>query len=338
MITVLTVIESIFRTGGGAALAADSSIAPFLTPAQRGHLALDPGTPARPDRFRAVLETVSALHAAGVPILAGTDALNPGATHGASLHREIELLVDAGLRPVDALRAATATAADAFGLADRGRIAPGRKADVILVRGDPTREVRTTRELEAIWKDGVRFERQRAAPAPADRPRVTPRLLTGFEDLTAESLAASGWVPSTDAMAGGNSTVELSVTAEGADQSGGALRITGEIASGFAFPWAGVMISLGSGMMQPVDASDIRALVFDARGEGKTYRVMAFAENLGRVPATVGFDAAGDWSRIEILLESFRGLDATGAMAFLIGGPADLGPFRLEIDNVELQD
>ena len=239
---------------------------------------------------------------------------------------------------MDALRAATATAADAFGLADRGRIAPGRKADLVLVRGDPTREVRTTRELEAIWKDGVRFERRRAQAPSVGRPKVTPRLLTGFEDLTTDTLAANGWVPSNDTTAGGNSAVELSVTTDGADRSDGALRITGEIASGFAFPWAGVMISLAPGVMQPVDASDIRTLVFHARGEGKTYRVMAFAESLGRVPATVGFDAAGDWSRIEIPLESFPGLDPTGAMAFLIGGPADLGSFRLEIDNVELRD
>ena len=337
IVPTLTVLESGFQTGGAAELAADSSLAPFLTFAQRSSLALDPGTPARPDRFQAVLETVGALHAAGVPILAGTDSLNPGTAHGASLHREMELLVDAGLSPLDALRAATATAADAFGLADRGRIAPGRKADVILVRGDPTREIRTTRELEAIWKDGVRFERRRAQ-APSGRPKVTPRLLTGFEDLTTDTLAANGWVPSTDAMAGGNSVVELSVTTDGADQSRRALGITGEIASGFAFPWAGVMINLGPGTRQPVDASDIRALVFHARGEGKTYRVMGFAESLGPVPAMVGFDAAGDWSRIEIPLESFPGLDPTGAMAFLIGGPADLGPFRLEIDNVELRD
>lgn len=337
VVPTLAIAETLFQTGGAAELMADSSIAPFLTPAQRGSLALDPGMPARPERFQAVLETVGALHAAGVPILAGTDSLNPGTAHGASLHREIELLVNAGLRPVDALRAATGAAADAFGLADRGRIAPGRKADVILVRGDPTREVRTTRELEAIWKDGVRFER-RQAQAPVGRPKVTPRLLTGFEDLTTDTLAANGWLPSTDTMAGGNSAVELSVTTGGADRSDGALGITGEIASGFAFPWAGVMINLGPATMQPVDASDIRALVFHARGEGKTYRVMAFAESLGRVPATVGFDAAGDWSRIEIPLESFPGLDPTGAMAFLIGGPADLGPFRLEIDDVELRD
>ena len=337
VVPTLAVAETFFRTRGAAELAADPAIAPFLTVAQRSSLALDVGTLARPDRYQAVLETVGALHAAGVPILAGTDSLNPGTAHGASLHREMEQLVNAGLSPVEALRAATAAAADAFGLADRGRIAPGRKADLILVRGDPTREIRATRELEAIWKDGVRFERQRAQ-APVGRPRVTPRLLTGFEDVTTDTLAANGWLPSTDTMAGGNSAVELSVTPDGADRSAGALRITGEMASGFAFPWAGVMISLGPGMMQPVDASDIARLVFDARGEGRTYRVMAFAESLGRVPATVGFDASGDWSRIEIPLESFPSLDPSGAIAFLIGGPADLGPFRLEIDNVELRD
>lgn len=70
------------------------------------------------------------------------------------------------------------------------------------------------------------------------------------------------------------------------------------IAAGFPAPWAGVMIGLAPGMMQPVDASDITALVFDARGEGGRYRVLALAESLGPVPATIEFAAGpvGDGS------------------------------------------
>ena len=67
----------------------------------------------------------------GVTILAGTDAGNPGTTHGASMHGELELLVRAGLSPAEALNAATAATARAFGLDDRGRIAPGLRADLV---------------------------------------------------------------------------------------------------------------------------------------------------------------------------------------------------------------
>ena len=97
------------------------------------------------------------------------------------------------------------------------------------------------------------------------------------------------------------------------------------------------MIGLAPGIMQPVDASDITALVFDARGEGATYRVLAFAESLGPMPATVEFTVDAGWRRIAVPLGGIDGLDPTGAMGFLISGPGALGPFRLEIDNVELR-
>ena len=337
VIPTLTVTESLLDMGGGAELAADPRIAPFLTPAQAGGLRSGFGGSPSPDAMRSVLDRVGALHAAGVPLLAGSDAPNPGTAHGASVYRELELLVRAGLSPFEALRAATAVPADAFGLDDRGRIVPGMKADLVLVRGDATRDVAATRDLAGIWKDGVRVERVRPEAVLPGRPRIAPRVLTDFEDLTSDDLAASGWIPSTDAMFGGGSTVDLRVTAAGGDGAGGALVISGEIAAGFPAPWAGVMIGLAPGMMQPVDASDITALVFDARGEGATYRVLAFAESLGPMPATIEFTSDAGWRRIVVPLGGIDGLDPTGAMGFLISGPGTLGPFRLEVDNVELR-
>ena len=337
VIPTLAITETILGMGGGAELAADARVTPFLTPAQGGGLRSGFGGPARPDAMRTVLDRVGALHAAGVPLLAGSDAPNPGSAHGASVHREIELLVRAGLSPVEALHAATAAPADAFGLDDRGRIAPGLKADLVLVRGDATRDVLATRDLAGIWKDGVRVERVRPEVVPSGRPRIAPRVLTDFEDLSSDALPAAGWIPLTDTMFGGASTVDLRVTTNAEDGSGGALAISGEIAGGFPAPWAGVMVNLAPGMMQPVDAGDITALVFDARGEGITYRVLAFAESLGPGPATIEFTAGAGWRRIVIPLGGIDGLDPTGAMGFLIGGPVDLGPFRLEIDNVELR-
>jgi imidazolonepropionase-like amidohydrolase len=109
------------------------------------------------DRARA---SVTALHEAGVPILAGTDANQaPGVpaavSHGESLHRELELLVDAGLSTVDALRAATVLPAEHFGLPDRGVIEPGRRADLILIDGDPVQDIKATRSIRRIWCGGT---------------------------------------------------------------------------------------------------------------------------------------------------------------------------------------
>ncbi|GAA0492061.1 hypothetical protein Ade02nite_21760 [Paractinoplanes deccanensis] len=108
-----------------------------------------------------VLRSVKALHDAGVDLLAGTDAapfplpFMAGVAHGASLHHELQYLVRAGLTPVEALRAATSTPARLFGLDDRGRIAPGLRADVLLVDGDPTTQIDDTLNLRTVWRRGT---------------------------------------------------------------------------------------------------------------------------------------------------------------------------------------
>lgn len=110
--------------------------------------------------FASSLRTVGALHRAGVPILAGTDTAVPeeehgGLAQGASLHHELQLLVQAGLSPVEALRAATAVPAHRFGLDDRGVIRDGARADLVLVDGDPTTEITDTLATRAVWRRGA---------------------------------------------------------------------------------------------------------------------------------------------------------------------------------------
>ncbi len=114
-----------------------------------------PGTNYAPARA-----TVTALYEAGVPILAGTDANHASGApavipHGESLHHELELLVDAGLSTVDALRAATSLPAQHFGLTDRGIIQPGRRADLVLIDGDPITDISATRNIKRIWCAGT---------------------------------------------------------------------------------------------------------------------------------------------------------------------------------------
>jgi imidazolonepropionase-like amidohydrolase len=124
--------------------------------------------------FDAARRSVTALHRAGIAVLAGTDTnypepgegnaiLNAYAGHGIALHHELALLVRAGLSPVAALAAATSAPADAFGLADRGRIATGLRADLLLVDGDPCADITATRNIAAIWRNGTRLQRQQQA-------------------------------------------------------------------------------------------------------------------------------------------------------------------------------
>lgn len=128
--------------------------------------------------FQAVQATVKALHAAGVDILVGTDASVPipalgGVAHGASVHHELQLLVQAGLTPLEALRAATSVPARRFSLSDRGRIAPGLRSDLLLVDGDPTSDISNTLNIRKVWKRGAELTPERIAAEEA-RVKAAP--------------------------------------------------------------------------------------------------------------------------------------------------------------------
>ena len=163
VIPTLTVLESVNGVGGGASLVEDPALAPWLSPADASALkgVFLKRAPAEIHGIPA--ETVRRLKAAGVPILAGTDAINPGTAHGASIHRELELLVAAGLSPSEALAAATSVPAASFGLSGRGRIARVR-ADLVLVDGDQTTDIKATAQ-----------DRRRLEAGPGDRPRRLPQ-------------------------------------------------------------------------------------------------------------------------------------------------------------------
>ena len=103
---------------------------------------------------------VREFHAAGVPILAGTDAPMPEVYPGLSLHDELALLVQAGLPPRAALRAATIAAAGALDrAADHGFIAVGKRADLVLLDADPTRDIAHTRRIRGVVLDGRWLDR-----------------------------------------------------------------------------------------------------------------------------------------------------------------------------------
>ncbi|KAI1746832.1 putative hydrolase [Xylaria castorea] len=123
--------------------------------------AISLGSPAT-NNYTAAEETVRRLKEAGVPIITGTDAnLVPGLVStvpfGITLHEELQLLVNAGLSPIEALRAATSTAAKHWGLNDRGVIAPGKRADLVLLSGNPLEDISATQTIQKIWLAGVEF-------------------------------------------------------------------------------------------------------------------------------------------------------------------------------------
>lgn len=127
-------------------------------------VAADPSpatTAARRVAFETSLRIVRAAHAAGVPLLAGTDVGVAAVSPGFSLHDELELLVQAGLTPMEALRAATDEPARLLGVADSlGTIRVGAAADLVLLNADPLVEIGNTRLVAAVLLRGRLLRRE----------------------------------------------------------------------------------------------------------------------------------------------------------------------------------
>ena len=113
-----------------------------------------PDADAYEKQFEKYVEIVGALHKAGVPIVAGTDQTVPGY----SLHREIELYVQAGFTPMEAIQAATIVPARAMGVdKELGTIEAGKRGDLIVIHGDPLQDIHNTRNVESVVTNGVMY-------------------------------------------------------------------------------------------------------------------------------------------------------------------------------------
>ncbi|HUF88587.1 MAG TPA: amidohydrolase family protein [Gemmatimonadota bacterium] len=123
------------------------------------------------------LEITGAAHAAGVRVLVGTDGGDSFAFPGSGLHDELAELVKAGLTPAEALRAATSSPAEFLGLAERhGTVEVGKRADLVLLHGNPLDDIENVRRIRAVVFRGETLDRARLdgllrqAAAAAARP------------------------------------------------------------------------------------------------------------------------------------------------------------------------
>ncbi len=355
VVPTLTVLEAGTGEPGGQAVIDDPVLGPRLSAEARKNLALQfPSLKGSHLAMANAFAAVRALHDAGVTLLAGTDAPNPGTTYGASLHRELELLVRAGLTPIEALTAATSAPARVFGLDDRGRIAPGLRADVVLVDGDPTSRILETRAVSGIWKEGRRWkldlyqqqidalraslEMKAGGPPP---PGAESGIVSDFDEpggvgKPPQSRFGRGWEAYTDAAAGGGSTVTLAVVAGGANGSTAALAVRGTTRPGASAPAAGAWFRAGTTTSQGVDLSSFQALTFRTRGDGHDYRVFVYDARGNAAAVTLTFHAGPDWSEVELPFASGTA-DGRGIVSVLfvaLGAPRD---FSFMLDDVRFR-
>jgi imidazolonepropionase-like amidohydrolase len=170
----LSIVQAVAGNPSGSALAADPRFEPYLLGWALHILTVRvPPDATKNHHYEIAKAAVRALHEAGVTILAGTDAPNPDTSYGVSLHQELLLLTECGLSAEEALRAATSSPAREFSLIDRGRIENGRRADLLLVKGDPTKDIRATRDIVGVWKAGIAIDRDAVAKMAAQSRKNT---------------------------------------------------------------------------------------------------------------------------------------------------------------------
>ncbi len=121
---------------------------------------LDPSTrDLRKQEFAKYQELTGLLHAAGVPLLVGTDSPEPYCPPGAALHQEMELMVESGLTPAAVLQAATINNARALKQVDRlGSVTAGKLADLVILEADPTADIRNSRKIVRVIRGGIQCD------------------------------------------------------------------------------------------------------------------------------------------------------------------------------------
>jgi imidazolonepropionase-like amidohydrolase len=124
-------------------------------PAYGAKIKADPDFSKYPGQLSMAQKNLKKLWDAGVKIAFGSDTGPPARFQGYFEHRELELMVDAGLTPAQALQIATANSAECLGIAkDFGTLQKGKRADLIILDGDPLTDIRNTRKINAVWIGG----------------------------------------------------------------------------------------------------------------------------------------------------------------------------------------
>lgn len=278
--------------------------------------------------------SIARAHRAGIPILAGTDVGNPGTFHGYSLHRELELLVAAGLSEWDALASATTLAGRFLGVPYGVR--PGDIANLVILEASPIERIANTRRISAVIHHGRIIDRA-ALLSPPSKPWTG----TLIDDFSSESLISSAgpeWSVDTDASFGGGSTAHL-------EHGDGVLRVTGKLLPKSGTPGlAGISLRLDP--KSPVDLSSftgIRIRVAARVASLQLKVITAGVTNYDYHAAVIG--ASDELRTVEVPFSSLRqfwsapmpwkGTDVLG-VALWVGNFGMPQEFEFAVDSIEL--
>lgn len=271
---------------------------------------MDPANPKEAQRlakFGYALRNVKLLYDAGVRIAVGTDAGMPATPHGPSTLHELELLVKAGLTPAQALKAATHDSAAALAQdKDRGTIAPGQRADILLFDGKPWDDIAAIHHLLMTMIDGRPVYGLGATPLPAANSAPHQQALPArpeIDDFERTDGRTTLDTLRTDNPDGGlDRTVEVSEVVP-RDGGGQALSMAARMAMK-KDAYASVVLPLTRGSIRPVDVTAFHGIRLDVRGKACTGTL-----SIGGVAGTgwkTTITVAPQWRTIEVPFASLK--------------------------------
>jgi imidazolonepropionase-like amidohydrolase len=258
-------------------------------------------------RFRTLLDNEKALHDAGIPLGSGTDAGVTGTYHGWATLRELKLMVQAGITPLDAITAATRNSAKAVGLdSDRGTIEPGKLADLVLIEGTPHRSINDVDRIRRVFLAGRDLDLKSLAQtiaSPAISPLAAQPIVAKIDDF--ESTGARTWVNGTDP--GSDHSRMVFGRIPRTNGRGHALSVMGDMSEKTS-PYIRVSVPLMPGGVEPIDVRRYKGVRFNIRGDGD-YRLLAITRAIRDYdPFQKSFVARSKWKMIRI---PFRDLAQT---------------------------
>ncbi|TQV74746.1 amidohydrolase family protein [Aliikangiella marina] len=337
IIPTFAVQASISGHSRGKDLAEVSAMKAFMSPMQTQQLNVNFANFGIPQSaFRNSQRTVLKLHKAGIVVLAGSDAPNPGTTHGVSLHDELAWLVESGLTPEQALHAATGAVSRVFPVGSRGTLQPGALASMVLIGGDPLSNIADSLNIEAIWKNGVYHQRKVYDLDQRFEPPLAAGEISRFEESDELTSVGAGISESTDQLAGGKSAVTKQLAMR--DGQNRYLKVTGQVNKGFSYPWSGITFVPGKSFSEGANLSELAYLVFDAKGEAHAQPLSVLLFQTGSfTPAVHQLKISREWKTYKIPLAEFEEIDIRQVVNISIVATTPFGDFEFGLDNLKFE-
>ncbi|PCJ45438.1 MAG: hypothetical protein COA74_15720 [Gammaproteobacteria bacterium] len=340
MIPTLSVSSALVGKNETNNLINDVHLKDYLSPSQKAQLKArfpDFGIPK--SAYLNAAKSVKKLSLAGITILAGSDAPNPGTSHGISLHGELELLVDAGLTNEQAMHSATGAVRSIFPIGSRGRIEQGALATMILLDGNPFTNISDSKKINAIWKNGTLVKRINYPPSSQSSNQLSETVVAGmisdFNLGTLKTRFGAGISATADHYAGGKSISSITIDSE---DNNSFLRVTGEIKTGFPYPWSGLAFIPGKSYSEAANLSQLKTLIFDAKSVKNINELSIILFQQGSFqPSTQKITLSDSWKTYRIDLSKYTNTDLSIISNISFVNTLSSGEFTFIFDNLKVE-